>query len=184
MVKRLWIWACRTKTDLSVQFQVIQVFLNYYQWDSNLQVSRFQLAGRFVYFLSIWVGVWVCCVMTPGLSKDILVSCMTILFLNLQISRSAWWLHMATLIFHRGLCGYVWVNMLTLSPQRSAHYSVEERHSVTLIEGSASSLLVMPNYKAMSPISYSSITFLYLWLRKEVIFLLLSVCVSVCSEDN
>ena len=29
---------------------------------------------------------------------------------------SAWWLHMVTLIFLRGLCGYVWVNILTLFP--------------------------------------------------------------------
>ena len=27
-------------------------------------------------------------------------------------------LHMATSIFLRGLCGYIWVNILTLSPQR------------------------------------------------------------------
>ena len=27
-------------------------------------------------------------------------------------------LHMVTSIFLQGLCGYIWVNMLTLSPQR------------------------------------------------------------------
>ena len=29
---------------------------------------------------------------------------------------SVWWMHMVTLIFIGGLCGYIWVNMLTLSP--------------------------------------------------------------------
>ena len=37
---------------------------------------------------------------------------------NLTCGLSAWWLHMVTLIFLQGLCGYVWVNMLTLSPSR------------------------------------------------------------------
>ena len=56
------------------------------------------------------------------------VSCMTILFQNLQITRSdirshtkwlsAWWLHMVTSVFLRGLCGYIWVNILTVSPLR------------------------------------------------------------------
>ena len=32
-----------------------------------------------------WVGLGLCCLMTPGLSKDVL--CVTILFLNLQITR-------------------------------------------------------------------------------------------------
>ena len=31
---------------------------------------------------------------------------------------SAWWLRMVILIFLRGLCRYVWVNILTLSPSR------------------------------------------------------------------
>ena len=55
---------------------------------------------------------------------------MTIFILNLQITRSnnyaghtqselsAWWLHMVTLIFLRGLCGYVLVDILPLSPPR------------------------------------------------------------------
>ena len=57
------------------------------------------------------------------------VSCMTIiLFLNLQISRPdirphikvlwAWWMHVVTLVFLRGLRGYVWVNILTSSIRR------------------------------------------------------------------
>ena len=54
---------------------------------------------------------------------------MTILFISLQISRSdimshiKWSvslmiLHMVTSIFLRGLCGYIWINIITLSPQR------------------------------------------------------------------
>ena len=50
-------------------------------------------------------------------------------FLNLQITTSdvrphiKWAvrlviLHMVTLVFLGGLCGYVWVNILTLSPHR------------------------------------------------------------------
>ena len=35
-----------------------------------------------------------------------------------QSGLSTWWLHMVTLIFLRGLCGYVWVNILTLLPPR------------------------------------------------------------------
>ena len=61
-----------------------------------------------------------------------LMSCMTILFINLQISKSdirphiKWAislviLHMVTSIYLWGLCGYVWVNILTLSPQRVAY---------------------------------------------------------------
>ena len=56
------------------------------------------------------------------------VSCMTILFLNLQITRSdirpyiKWAVSRVIAYGHfnlpRGLCGYVWVNMLTLSPPR------------------------------------------------------------------
>ena len=54
------------------------------------------------------------------------VSCMITCFLNLQITRSghtwnglsAWWLHMIISIFLRGLCGCVWVNILTLSPSK------------------------------------------------------------------
>ena len=67
--------------------------------------------------------------MTPGLGKDIraMYDHNGILFLNLQNTisyirpllqsgLSAWWLHMVTLIFLRGLCEYVPVNILTLSP--------------------------------------------------------------------
>ena len=66
---------------------------------------------------------------TGLVSVSTLVSCMTILFLKLQITRSdirphiKWavslQLHMVimTLIFLRGSCGYVWVNILALSPE-------------------------------------------------------------------
>ena len=54
------------------------------------------------------------------------MSCITILSLlaNKQIRHQATnWavslviLHMVTSIFMRGMCGYIWVNILTLSPQ-------------------------------------------------------------------
>ena len=41
-----------------------------------------------------------------------------------QSGLSAWWLHIVTLIFFRGLCGYVWVNILTLSPPRGLRIRV------------------------------------------------------------
>ena len=55
--------------------------------------------------------------------------CMTIFYKQVQISRSdikphiKWAvsmviLHVVTSISLQGLCGYIWVNMLTLSPQR------------------------------------------------------------------
>ena len=67
--------------------------------------------------------------MTPGLSKDIRCHVWPYVSINLQISRSdirphiKWAvslviLHMVTSIFLWGLCGYIWVNILTLSPQR------------------------------------------------------------------
>ena len=64
-----------------------------------------------------------CCLMICGLSKDIRSS-MTILFSLLEITGAkirpqVKWavnLQMATSIFLWGLCGYVWVNIHTLSP--------------------------------------------------------------------
>ena len=68
--------------------------------------------------------------MTPGLSKDILSHVWLYFFYKqVQISRSdirshiKWAvslviLHMVTSISLWGLCGYIWVNILTLSPQR------------------------------------------------------------------
>ena len=55
-----------------------------------------------------------------------------ILYKQVQVSRSdirphiKWAvslviLHMVTSIFLQGLCGYIWVNILTLSPQRGGH---------------------------------------------------------------
>ena len=69
----------------------------------------------------------VCCWMTPGLSRDIRCHVWPYFskLANHQIRHqpirsglSVWWLHMVTLIFLRGLCGYVWVNVLTLPPLR------------------------------------------------------------------
>ena len=61
-------------------------------------------------------------------SERVWVFCcfMTTLFLCLQINRSdirpqvkwsVWWLKDGHLIFFRGLCGYAWIDILTLSPQ-------------------------------------------------------------------
>ena len=65
--------------------------------------------------------------MTPGLRKDIQCHDHTF-YKQVQISRSDirphinWVvslviLHMVTSIFLRALCGYIWVNILTLSPR-------------------------------------------------------------------
>ena len=77
----------------------------------------------------VWFGL--CCLMTPGLSK---VNIHTFgvmydhtFYKQVQIRRSDMrphikWavslviLHMITSIFLRALCGYIWVNILTLSP--------------------------------------------------------------------
>ena len=66
--------------------------------------------------------------MTPGLRKDIWFHIWPRSFLCMRITRSDIRLHVkwavslviadGWLIFLRGLCGYVWVNILTLSPPR------------------------------------------------------------------
>ena len=67
--------------------------------------------------------------MTSGLSKDIRCHVWPY-FVKLATQAtpksglSVWWCHMVTLIFLRGLCGYVWVNILTLSPPRGGHTRV------------------------------------------------------------
>ena len=71
---------------------------------------------------------FVCCLMTPGLSKDIPCHAWPYTFLRLQIIRldirkyvkQAVSLVIADghLVFLRGLCGHVWVNILTLPPWR------------------------------------------------------------------
>ena len=82
-----------------------------------------------LYVLVVWFGL--CCLMTPGLSKDIRCHVWPIdhtFYKQVQISRSdirphiKWAvslviLHMITSIFLRALCGYIWVNILTLSPR-------------------------------------------------------------------
>ena len=72
--------------------------------------------------------VGLCCLMTPGLRTFSVMYDHTF-YKQVQISRSdirphTKWavslviLHMVTSIFLRGLCGYIWVNIFTLSPQR------------------------------------------------------------------
>ena len=59
--------------------------------------------------------------------------------------QSAWWLQMVSLIFLRGLCGYVWVNVPTLSPLRisffwginykaMANRSLHQQHSIGALQ--------------------------------------------------
>ena len=69
-----------------------------------------------------------CCLMTHGLGKDIRCHVHPYSFLWLQVTRSdirphvKWTVRLLTadspLISLRGLCGYLWVNRLTLSPLR------------------------------------------------------------------
>ena len=63
----------------------------------------------------VWLSA-LCCLMTPGLGKDIQCHVWPSSFLS-QIVKS-YSLQMATLIFHRRLCGYAWLNLLTLSLPR------------------------------------------------------------------
>ena len=70
------------------------------------------------------------------------MSCMTIFFYKqVQISRSdirphiKWAvslviLHMVTSIFLQGLCGYIWVNILTLLPQRGRMLVYQKKFGV------------------------------------------------------
>ena len=75
------------------------------------------------------VGLGLCCLMTPGLSKDINSGVMYDYTFakveNHQIRHQAthsglpaWWLHVVTLIFLSGLHGYVWVIILISLPPR------------------------------------------------------------------
>ena len=87
-----------------------------------------------------WFGL--CRFMTPGLNTDFQCH-MTILCLNLQITRSdirphtKWAVSLVIayghFIFLGGLCGYVWVTVLTLSPQREnlKFGSVDQASSAT-----------------------------------------------------
>ena len=72
----------------------------------------------------VWFGL--CCLMIPGLSKDIRCHVWPYFFINLQIARSdirphikwlsVWCLHMVTSIFLWGVSGYIWINILTYDP--------------------------------------------------------------------
>ena len=88
-------------------------------------------------WLKLWApghsfGWLVCCLMTPGLSKEFSVIYDHTFYKQVQISRSdirphiKWAvslviLHMVTSIFLQALCGYIWVNILTLSPRGGIH---------------------------------------------------------------
>ena len=77
------------------------------------------------YHLMVWFGL--CCLMTSGLSKDIRCHVWPYFFINkcrsdirphIKWAVSLVILHMVTSIFLQGLCGYIWVNILTLAPWR------------------------------------------------------------------
>ena len=113
-----WSWV-QCPIHLATCSQLTRVEWRYLQsWSQSICVSRNSLP---------WVGVSLCRLMTTGLSKDIRCHVWPYFFYTckspVQTSGhalswlSAWWLHMVNLIFLRGLCGYVWVNILTLLPQ-------------------------------------------------------------------
>ena len=83
-----------------------------------------------VHFHRNWFGFWfgLCCLMTPGLSKDIRCHVWLHFFWtcnspdqtsgHTQSGLSAWWLHKITSIFLGGFVFVCMVNILTLSPLR------------------------------------------------------------------
>ena len=89
-----------------------------------------------------WVGLGLCCLMTPGLSKDIQCHVWPYFFPNLHITRSdirphiKWAVSLVIAYGHGhiniswGLCGYVRVNILTLSPLRREQYREESLHVI------------------------------------------------------
>ena len=92
----------------------------------------------------------------PGLSKNILVSCMTLLFsvlANHQIRHKTthvkWAVSLAIvdcqLTFPRDLCGYVWVNILTLSTWRVSEY---RETWIQLMPTSLDHALITSSYKS------------------------------------
>ena len=78
-----------------------------------------------MHFKGVWSGL--CCLMTPGLSKDIRCHVGPV-SINLQITRSdirshrKWTVSLVISCVHfnflKGLCGCTWVNTLTLSRRK------------------------------------------------------------------
>ena len=88
--------------------------------------AKMVMLTEVVSLMEVWFGL--CCLMTPGLSKDIGVMYDHTFYKQVQISRSdirphiKWAvslviLHMITSIFLQALFGYIWVNILTFSPR-------------------------------------------------------------------
>ena len=107
--------------------------------------------------------IGLCCLMTPGLSKDIQCHVWSYFYKQVQISRSdirphiKWAvslviLHMITSIFLRALCGYIWVNILTHNQDGS--WLACEWHNPSSIHW------IFSSYKCIT-ISYSTICYLY-----------------------
>ena len=82
-----------------------------------------------------------CCLMTPGLSKDIrchvwpyfLSTCKSDIRPHIKWAVSLVNLHMATSISRQGLCGYIWVIILILSPQRGCNFKEGGFHRTVII---------------------------------------------------
>ena len=96
----------------------------YTSWPSFPPPNSFFYSKKYAIGL-VWFGL--CCLMTPGLSKDIPIRCYVWPYFsklaNHQIRHRA--THKVSLVIAyghfnlpQGLCGYVWVNILTLSPPR------------------------------------------------------------------
>ena len=71
-------------------------------------------------------------------------------------------LHMVTSIFLQGLCGYIWVNILTLSPQR-ATYKVPTQVSYAL-----KSLLAVASHVRHNILSSKLDTLVYRTLQQQM----------------
>ena len=117
---------CSPKLSLSFFFQNVFTMFFHQEQIFTFRTSTFGL---------IWFSL--CCFMTPGLRKDIPCHVLVLVVLvgpyffkmannqirhqtgNTKSGLSTWWLHIVNLIFHRGLCGYVWVNTHFLTPEGS-----------------------------------------------------------------
>ena len=120
---------CVCSSSMLTSCVLIILHYSYFYRTLNCISSFDKLCTHHLGWLS-WVGwlVGLCCLMTPGLSKDIRCHVWPYFYKQVQISRSdirphiKWAvslviLHMITSIFLPALCGYIWVNILTLSPR-------------------------------------------------------------------
>ena len=95
-------------------------FIYKFAWENVLrQVCKEIMKNYLLHLCKRWTGLG-CVISWHLVSEGHLVLCMTIHFLNLQMTRSdirahiKWAVSLVTLIFLRGLCGYVWINIYSL----------------------------------------------------------------------